>query len=172
MSSWRSMIGSLFLANHRQLESIVRRSVGSGDAAADIVQDVFARTLAAGPKGTAEEERRMLFASARNAAIDHHRTERRRSRLMSMILPEQYAAPHEASPQVRLETKQALSALDEALRQLSPRCRDIFILRRVHGLASAEIARRHGISVNTVEKHIARALRHCQAHAADRPGED
>jgi RNA polymerase sigma-70 factor (ECF subfamily) len=66
------------------------------------------------------------------------------------------------SPEAGLEAKQALSALDEALCQLSPKCRDIFIMRRVEGLSNEEIARQHGISVNSVEKHIARALRHCQ----------
>ncbi len=48
MSSWRNTIASLFMANHRQLELMVRRRVGNSDAAADIVQDVFTRTLAAG----------------------------------------------------------------------------------------------------------------------------
>jgi RNA polymerase sigma factor (sigma-70 family) len=162
MSNWQNMIGSLFVANHRQIESIVRKSVRSSETAADIVQDVFTRALAAGPKGAANDERRMLYASARNAAIDHHRTERRRSRLTSMIVPEQYACGFEVSPEARLEARQELSALEAALAELSPRCRDIFILRRVHGLSNVDIARKHGISVNTVEKHIARALRHCQ----------
>jgi RNA polymerase sigma factor (sigma-70 family) len=162
MSNWQNMIGSLFVANHRQIESMVHKSIGNRETAADIVQDVFTRALAAGPKGAAGDERRMLYASARNAAIDHHRTERRRSRLTSMIVPEQYACGFEVSPEARLEARQELSALEAALAELSPRCREIFILRRVHGLSNMEIARRHGISVNTVEKYIARALRHCQ----------
>jgi RNA polymerase sigma-70 factor (ECF subfamily) len=165
MSSWREKIGSLFLAHHRQLESLVRKSVGNGDIAADLVQDVFARTLAAGPRATEEDDCRVLHASARNAAIEHHRTEQRRIEIMASMLPEQMvtAVP---SPEAGLEARQALCALDEALRQLSPRCRDIFILRRVEGLSNEEIARRHGISVNSVEKHIARALRHCQTSLA------
>ncbi len=90
---------------------------------------------------------------------------------MSLTVPEQYTPFTEVSPEERLETKQAFTALDEALQSLSPRCREMFILRRVHGLSNAEIARQHGISVNTVEKHIARALRHCQSYLADRSGE-
>jgi RNA polymerase sigma-70 factor (ECF subfamily) len=165
MSSWREKIGSLFLANHRQLESLVRKSVGNGDVAADLVQDVFTRALAAGPRASEEDDRRVLRVSARNAAVEHHRIERRRARIMASMLPEQMvtAAP---SPEAGLEAKQTLCALDEALCQLSPRCRDIFILRRVEGLSNEEIAHRHGISVNSVEKHIARALRHCQTSLA------
>jgi RNA polymerase sigma-70 factor (ECF subfamily) len=161
MSNWREKIGSLFLAHHRQLEGLVRKSVGNSDIAADLVQDVFARTIAAGPRATEEDDRRVLRASARNAAIEHHRTERRRREIIALVLPEQMVKPV-PSPEAGLEAKQALSALDEALCQLSPKCRDIFIMRRVEGLSNEEIARQHGISVNSVEKHIARALRHCQ----------
>jgi len=145
----------------------VRRRVGNAETAADIVQDVFTRVLAAGQKGSLEEEQRMLFAAARNAVIDHHRTERRRSALLSLTVPEQHTASFDVSPEERLETRQALSALDSALAELSPRCREIFLLRRVHGLSNAEIARQQGISVNSVEKHIARALRLCQAHMTE-----
>lgn len=165
MSSWREKIGSLFLAHHRQLESLARKSIGNSETAADLVQDVFARTLAAGPRATEDDDKRVLHASVRNAVIEHHRTERRRSQIMASVLPEQMVAPV-CSPQLGLEARQALSALDEALYQLSPRCRGIFIMRRVEGLSNEEIARRHGISINSVEKHIARALRHCQAYLA------
>ena len=169
MSSWRNKIGSLFLTHQRQLELIVRKRVGSRETAADIVQDVFARVLVAGSRGSADDDRRVLFASVRNAAVEHHRTQHRHNRLMAAFLPEQYAA-ETPSPENRLEAHQALSALDKALGELSPRCRDIFILRRVHGLSNEAIARRHGISINSVEKHIARALRHCQAYLADHFG--
>lgn len=145
MSNWRNRFGSLFLAHRRQLESVVRKRVGSSETAADIVQDVFARALVAGPRATADDDRRVLFASARNAAVEHHRTERRRDRLLSAFLPAQLAV-HEPSPERGLEAKQALGALDAALAALSPRCRDIFILRRVHGLSNEEIARWHGLS--------------------------
>ncbi len=166
MSGWRKKIGSLFLAHHRQLESLVRKSVGNSDTAADLVQDVFARALAAGPRPTEDDDHRVLYASARNAAIEHHRTQRRRGEIISSLLPEQLTAPA-PSPEAGLQARQTLRALDEALCQLSPRCREIFILRRVEGLSNAEIARRYGISVNSVEKHIARALRHCQSCLAE-----
>ncbi|GGC88956.1 RNA polymerase sigma factor [Chelatococcus reniformis] len=166
MSNWRNRLGSLFLTHRRQLESVVRQRVGSSEAAADIVQDVFTRALVAGPRATVDDERRVLFASARNAAVEHHRSRGRREHLLSMLHPEQRAI-HEPSPERGLEAKQALGALDEALAALSPRCRDIFILRRVHGLSNEEVARQHGISINSVEKHIARALRHCQARLSE-----
>jgi len=163
MKSWSHRISSLFLTHRRRLESIVSRKVRDRDIAADIVQDVFTRVLSAGPKDAPEVNERVLYASVRNAAIDYYRTEVRRARLAGSVLPEQRvsAAP---APDLQLEGKQALTALDEALKTLSPRRRDIFIMRRIHGLSTQEIARAHGISVNSVEKHIAHALRHCQSY--------
>lgn len=76
------------------------------------------------------------------------------------------------SPERSAQGAEALRALDAALRELSPRCRRIFLMRRVDGLPNAEIARRHGISVNSVEKHIARALRHCQTRMGEHLRED
>ncbi len=166
MTSWGSKIGRLFVEHHRRLEALVRKSVRNRETAADIVQDVFVRALAAGPRATAEDDRNVLYAAARNAAIEHHRREHRRAEIISCVLPEQMVASA-SSAEAGLEARDALSALDEALAGLSPRCRNIFLMRRVDGLSNKEIARLQGISVNSVEKHIARALRHCQASLAD-----
>lgn len=166
MLDWRTTIGSLFAAHQRRLISVVRKSVGNREIAADIVQDVFARALVAGPRSSLDDDRRVLYASARNAAIEHHRSERRRAELIASVLPEQVITPA-SSFEAGVQARQALAALDEALCKLSPRCREIFILRRVEGLSNQEIAWRHGISINSVEKHIARALRHCQSCLAE-----
>ena len=166
MRTWSDTIAALFLAHRQRLVGMVNRRIGDRDTAADIVQDVFTRVFTAGPRASVEENERVLYASARNAAIEHHRTTTRHARLFGSMLPVQRRA-EVPTPDRHVEASQALSALDEALQGLSPRCRDIFILRRVHGLSNDEIARAHGISVNSVEKHIARALRHCQTHLAD-----
>jgi RNA polymerase sigma factor (sigma-70 family) len=166
MTSWFSRIELLFQTHRCRLESVVRKSIRDKETSADIVQDVFASILAAGPRATVEDDRNVLYAAARNAAIEHHRKEARRATLLSRVLPEQIHASN-TSAEDGLQAKQALSALDHALSTLSPKCREIFLSRRVEGLSNAEIARRFGISVNSVEKHIARALRHCQTCASD-----
>ena len=49
--------------------------------------------------------------------------------------------------------------INEALAQLSPRSREIFLLSRFKGLKNREIAEMLGISVTAVEKHISKSLR-------------
>ena len=51
-----------------------------------------------------------------------------------------------------------LSRAMSALKQLTPRVREVYILRKVHGLTQKETAKYLGISQSTVEKHVAKGL--------------
>ena len=51
-----------------------------------------------------------------------------------------------------------LALLRQALFKLPERCRQVYLLNRVSGMSYTQIARHCGITANTVEKHIARAL--------------
>ncbi len=157
----------MFAAHRAKLETVLTRRTGSRETAGDLVQEAFARLLASGAPAqqarTLEEDTRLLYAIARNAAIDHGRMARRRSELLDSMAPEQF--PTEAPcPAAELKAKRAMTAMSAALESLPQRTQDVVLLRRVHGLAHAEIARALDISVSTVEKHLLRGLRHCQAH--------
>ena len=43
-----------------------------------------------------------------------------------------------------------------------PRCRDVFVLTEMHGYTMPEVAKVLGISKDSVEKHLRRALREMQ----------
>lgn len=58
--------------------------------------------------------------------------------------------------------------LAEAMRSLPVRCREVLILRKIHGLAQKEIAQRLGISENTVESLVSRGLRRCASYLRPR----
>lgn len=62
------------------------------------------------------------------------------------------------SPETVAADRQELRRIAELIAQLPPRCRDAFVLRKIHGLPQREIANSLGISESTVEKHIIKAL--------------
>lgn len=54
--------------------------------------------------------------------------------------------------------------LDEAIGQLSPQQRNIYIMSRREGLSSAEISERTGLSIDTIKKHRSLAVRNIKAY--------
>jgi RNA polymerase sigma-70 factor (ECF subfamily) len=58
----------------------------------------------------------------------------------------------------QINTKQTAEKIQSAIDRLSPQCRQAFILSRYEHLPYKDIASQMGISVNTVEKHLGKAL--------------
>lgn len=62
------------------------------------------------------------------------------------------------TPDEVLAGDQCLERMRNALDTVSRRTRDIFFMQRLDGLSYAQIARKMGVSVSAVEKHMASAL--------------
>ncbi len=57
------------------------------------------------------------------------------------------------------KSKELQSVISEAINQLPPKCRKVFLMSREEQLPYKEIATQLNISVNTVDQHIQKALR-------------
>jgi RNA polymerase sigma-70 factor (ECF subfamily) len=156
MSFWRNTLAKLFEDHRRQLVAMVVRRIRDREVAAELVQDVYTRLMQSGDCGEPEANTKMLYASVRNAVIDHHRSTFGRAKAMNGVLPDQIWQCETTSPYDHAEARQALSALDRALLEL----------HRVDGISNAKLARKYGISVSAVEKQLARTMRHCQERLA------
>jgi len=66
-----------------------------------------------------------------------------------------------------LRAAELAAAIERAIAQLPPRCREAYLLRRQHHLSYAEIARVMGIAPKTVEIQIGAALKALRASLAD-----
>jgi len=66
------------------------------------------------------------------------------------------------TPDRIVDFEQGVEAVRCALRELKPRCREVFLLRSVDGLGYDAIAERLGISKRTVEREMKHALDVCQ----------
>lgn len=137
----------------------LRRRLRREDAE-DAVQEVFVRLSRRKGLASIENIEGYLFETAASVAIDLHRRGRVRSSDRHDVYDEdQHAVADFASDRV-VEGRQELALVLAALRELPERSRNVFILARLERLRHAEIARRLGISVSTVEKHVVRALAH------------
>jgi RNA polymerase sigma-70 factor (ECF subfamily) len=71
------------------------------------------------------------------------------------------------TPEVSVYAQQRLTLLQQAIAELPPRCKQVFLLHKFEHHSHAAIAEMLGISVNMVEKHVMRALAHCRQRLAD-----
>ncbi len=152
-----------------ELLRYLRSRVQNEEDAADIAQDAFTRLLQYRDDPQVEDLRLMLFRIANNLLTDFYRRNQRHHADAHVALDD--AGPLTAGDRPQLERvadEQALQRLKHAITRLPPKCRVVFILSRFHGLTHGQIARKLGISVKMVEKHITRALTSCQSAVGDR----
>jgi RNA polymerase sigma factor (sigma-70 family) len=160
MSNKSEQIATLYVTEFDRLERQIYRRVGCRATACDLIHDIFLRLWERATERSGSEPA-YLNRCARNAAIDHVRSERRRSDALGRILPEQYAASP-PSPFDQINARQMIGSMEEALAALPKQTRHIFILNRIHGRSFAEIATVFGISQRAVAKHMAKAVAACQ----------
>lgn len=136
MASWGETFSLLFRAHRKPLEAALRKRAAPGESVPDLMMDVFARTYAAGPRPTPDDQVRALYTAARNAACDAYRHNRIVAASADTLADLQPDADHR-DPEAHASARETLDAVGRTLAALSPRCRAIFILRRVHGQTSA-----------------------------------
>jgi len=67
-----------------------------------------------------------------------------------------------ADPERIVAGKEEIEYLSQAIAELPPKCRHVFLLHKVRGKSHREIAAHLGISQNMVEKHIIKGMAHCR----------
>ncbi|MBB3102762.1 sigma-70 family RNA polymerase sigma factor [Azomonas macrocytogenes] len=159
MLSRDSSITHLYAQHQGWLQGWLRRRLNDSSDAADLAQDTFLRVLQRRQNLSLEEPRAYLRTIAHGLLIDlWRRRDIERAWLETLQqLPEQQAP----SPEVSLLMIETLVAIDNLLDELPPAVREAFLLAQLEGLSCPRIAERLGVSLSTVERYIAKALRHC-----------
>jgi RNA polymerase sigma-70 factor (ECF subfamily) len=153
----------------RYYESLVRffrRRSRSTEDAADLAQDTFAR-LSAVDLRQIRQPASFLFTTALNLLRDRARSAQVRNAALTVPAEEaQLVCP---APHVErvLEGEQRIRVLEAALRELSPKCRAVFVLFHFDEMSQREIADRLRISVSMVEKYVRQAVSHCEKRLKD-----
>jgi len=137
-----------------------RRHLRSRDDAADLVQEVFARMLGADADASPRRPAAYLQRIARNLLFDHGRraASHRADHHLPLADAGQIASPPDQG--LAIEADDVMRRYARALAELPERTRTAFLLSRGDGLGYAAIGIELGISVPTVQYHVARALAH------------
>jgi RNA polymerase sigma factor (sigma-70 family) len=125
----------------------------------DLVQDVFQRLAGDVNLESVERMEAYLFQTAANLLRDRHRRLTARSADAHEPYEEDVHGEMDGAPgpeRAALD-EEAIERLVAALYELPERTRAVFALYHFEDLPHAEIARRLGISVSTIEKHMGRA---------------
>lgn len=142
------------LPHEAALRSRMRRVMRQAQDVEDVVAEVMARAYATSDFTRVGNGRSYLFQIARNLLIDQARRQK-------IITLEEIAdldlVADTLSAERMLQARDHLRKLSAIVDTLPPQCRQAFLLRRVHDMPVKEIAEQMGLSVFTVDKHIAKA---------------
>lgn len=129
--------------------------------AADLAQDTFVRLLSSTPGEPLNltAPRAYLATIANRLTINLYR---RRS-LEQAYLAALAEVPEELAPSLEHQALvlEALDEVDRVLAVLPAKARQAFLMAQLEGYTQEEIASRLGISVRSVQRHLARAFEEC-----------
>jgi RNA polymerase sigma-70 factor (ECF subfamily) len=159
----RDEIDEWFVLEILPLEGVLmrflRRNWRDADELADLRQEVYARVLAGCAATRPDSAQAFMLSTARNLLIDRAR----RARIVSIETFADMDAVEIVQEGVPLERQLAarseLRLLQRALKLLPPRCRQVVELRKIEGLSQREVARRMGITEDTVERQVSLGVR-------------
>jgi RNA polymerase sigma-70 factor (ECF subfamily) len=142
------------------LLAYLRAAAPAAVEAKDLLQDSYLRLLRMRARGEIRSVRALLFAIARNAVSDAVRRKLSNREISGTELAD-LPVLDQADVVETVTRRQEQDLLADAIQELPTRCRDVLLLRKIHGFSQREIAARLGISENTVESLVSRGMRRC-----------
>ena len=151
----------VYLLNREPLLRFLRAR-GAGDAAEDLLQEVWLK-VAAGPAGPVRDPLPYLYRTANNLMLDRRRAELRRARRdhewSGVDDTEAEIASPAPSGERLVVARDELRATFGALSAIGDRTETVFRRFRLDGVSQRQIAEELGISLSAVEKHLQKAYR-------------
>jgi RNA polymerase sigma factor (sigma-70 family) len=173
MTDRDSDITATVVRERTRLVNFIRRRIRDPDDAEDILQDVFHDFVQAYRlPAPIEQASAWLFRAARNRIIDRFRKKKEQP-LTDLTDPEDDASSeyrldlalpaHDAGPEALYARALLLKALQDALDELPPNQREVFIAHELEGRAFKDMAAQSGVTLNTLLARKRYAVLHLRA---------
>ena len=127
----------------------------------DIVQEAYARVLAAKAEREVRSPKAFFFATARNLAYDRYRETKVAGREALRDIDDLSVLDETVDIVETVARNQEIEIMTQAIQSLPDRCRQVLTLRYVYGLSRQEIADELGISMHTIEAHVTTGIKRC-----------
>jgi RNA polymerase sigma factor (sigma-70 family) len=141
------------------LDRYLRRSWRDQWEIPDLRQDAYVRVYEAALREKPFNPRNFLFQVARNLMIDRSR----RKNVVSFDSFADFDGIEADTDQPDIEqsmaARQEMRLLRAAIGELPLRCREVVTLRKIEGHSQREVARKMGITEDTVERQVANGIR-------------
>jgi len=165
-----SPVTSAFLEHSTFIRKYLRRFFRQKQDIEDVAQEAFLRAYIAEQNKDIEEPKAFLFSIAKNVALN--KLSAKSAEITDYIadLAPSVVLQSEPSAEADAESQQTLGLYCEAVAALPQKCREAYLLRKVHGLGHDEIAKRMGVSLSSVEKYLLKGILACRAYVSQREG--
>ncbi len=154
-----SRFSNIYKADQPWLERRLRDGLRNREDAQDVTSETFTQLLQSPALHQLQEPRAMLITIARRVTWRLWRRRELEKAWLEMLRGQPDAV--EPSAECRVQTLQALQALDAILDGLSTKARTAFLCSQLDGMTHATIAQRLQVSPTMVRKYISQALRRC-----------
>lgn len=154
----------LYRDHKSRLHRLVSRRLADPSRAEDVTHEAFIRLATrADDLPSAANPLALLTRIAINIIRDGFRSQRYRDECEPALRQHLANVHHHPDPERHTAGRQELARLRDAIDRLPPRCREVFIMHKVHGLSHAEVAR----SLRHIAQHGGKA-RHPGVYAIAR----
>jgi RNA polymerase sigma factor (sigma-70 family) len=173
MTERDSDITATVVRERAKLVNFIRRRIRDPNDAEDILQDVFHEFVQAYRlPAPIEQASAWLFRAARNRIVDRFR-KKREEPLPDLSEVEDDAGSeyrldlalpaHDAGPEAQYARALLLEALQDALDELPPNQREVFIAHELEGRSFKDMAAQSGVALNTLLARKRYAVLHLRA---------
>ena len=154
----------LFKANFNRLCNKVFQLTHDKEVSRDIVQEVFLKLWVKRKiLENVHSKEAYLYQSVIYHTLNYCKQQSGRIFLHDDLL-EHSVSPTEYSPEELFQHKELQEKIEKAIDKLPQGCRRVFLLNRYEQMSYSEIANHLSLSINSVEKHMGRALKLLREH--------
>lgn len=147
-----------YMANNISLRYFLSKFMITSQDIDDISQEAFLRAFHEEKKRKIDQPKAFIFRIAQNLVFSKFN---RKSRKITDYIEDFQHSDVLETPSLEDEVmaQQKLGVYCEAIATLPEQCRRVVLMKKIYGMSHKEISERLGISISTIEKHMAKGMR-------------